>query len=56
MNRPNLIHLNPIQFYLFMTSLNKCKGICNADDDLSTKICVPSEIKNVDVKLFHIVI
>ena len=55
MNRPDLINLNTVKIYPFMISLNKCNGSCNADDDLSTKICVLSEIKNVDVKVFHVI-
>ena len=33
-----------------MISLNKCSGSCNA---LSPKICVPKEIKYVNVKVFN---
>ena len=35
-----------------MISLDNCNGCCNAVDDLSTKICVPNEIKDVNVKVF----
>ena len=47
MARPALIDLNPIElnYYLFMISLDKCNGSCNAISavDLSTKTCVPSK-------------
>ena len=35
-----------------MISLYNYKGRCNAIDDLSTKICVPSETKDINVKVF----
>ena len=38
-----------------MVSLDKCNGSCNAIDDLSTKICVPSETKDVNVKVFRMI-
>ena len=49
MIRPTLIDLNPVEInhFPFMFSLDKCNGYCNAADDLSTKICVPTENKNV---------
>ena len=52
---PLLIDLNPaeLNYYPFMIGLDKCNGSCYAVDDLSTKICVPSEIKDVNVKLLN---
>ena len=52
--RPTIIDLNPIElnYYLFMISLDKCNGSCNVVDNLSTKMCVPSEIKDLNVKVF----
>ena len=40
-----LIDLNPIElnYYPLMISLDKCNGRCNADDELSSKISVPSK-------------
>ena len=48
---PTLIDLNLVQrkCYPFITSLGKCSGSFN---DLSTKICVPKEIKEINVKAF----
>ena len=56
MIRPTLIDLNPVEhnYYPFIISLNKGSGSCNAADDLSTKICVPSKIKDVNVKVYNI--
>ena len=52
MTRPTPINLNYVElyYYPFMISLEKYNISCNAVDELSTKICVPSEIKGV--KLF----
>ena len=54
MIRPTLIDLNPVEFnyYQFMISLDKCNESCNAVDDLSTKISVPSETKDINVEVF----
>ena len=44
MIRPALIDLNPVKlnYYPFMSRLDKCNGSCNVADDLSTKIYLPS--------------
>ena len=49
MVRPTRIDLNLIElnYYPVMISLDKCNGSCNVVDNLSTKICVPSETKNL---------
>ena len=47
----NLIELN---YFPFMTTLDKYDQSCNAVDDLSTKIFVPSKTKDVNVKFFNI--
>ena len=57
MTRPALIDLNPFELnlYPFMISLDKCYESCNAVNDLSTKICVPSKTKDVNVKVFNMI-
>ena len=52
MSRPTPINWNYVElyYYPFIISLEKYNRRCNAVDNLSTKICVPSEIKGV--KLF----
>ena len=52
MVRPILTHLNLVElnYYPFIISLDKCNGSCNAADDLSKKICVPSWSKDVNNK------
>ena len=53
MVRSAFIDLNPVEFnyYPFIISLDKCSASFNSVDVLSTKICVPSKTKNVNVKL-----
>ena len=48
---PAPIDLNPVKlkYYLFMVTLDKCSGCCNAVDNLSTKICVSSKTKGINV-------
>ena len=52
----NFIDLNHVELNcdLFMISLDKCNGICNAIDDLTTKICVPSKTKDVNKRFKNI--
>ena len=54
MVRPTPIDLNPVelQYYPFMISLDKCNGRCNV---LTTKICVPKEIKDTNVTAFNMI-
>ena len=55
--RPTLIYLDAAEFnyYPCMFSLGKCSGSCNATDDLSTKIKVPSKTKYINVKVFNMI-
>ena len=57
MNLPALIDLNPIElnYYPFIISLDKYSETCNAIKDLSTKICVPSKAKYVNVMVFNMI-
>ena len=57
MATPTLIHLNPIElnYYPFIISLDKCNGSCNAINDLSMKISVPSKTKHVNVIVFNMI-
>ena len=38
-----------------MINLEKWNGSCNTVDDLSTKICIPYEVKDVNVKVFDMI-
>ena len=55
MTRRTLIDVNPIEFnyYWFMISLDKRNLSCNFVDGLSMKLCAPSQIKDVSVKVFN---
>ena len=37
----------------FMISLDKCRWSCHTVDGLSTKICVLSETKGINIKIFN---
>ena len=52
MIRPTLINLNPVQlkYYIFIVSQDKWSRSCNSGNDLSTKICVPSKTKDINIK------
>ena len=47
--------LNPVElnYYSLIISLDKCNGSSNAVYDLSTKIFVSSEIKDINFKVFN---
>ena len=57
MTRRTLIDLNSIElnYYPFLISLDKCNGGYNADDDLSKKIYVLCNAKNINLKVFHMI-
>ena len=46
------LNLIEVKYYPFMIKLSKCNGTDNAADNVSTKIGVPSETKEVAVKAF----
>ena len=54
MGRPFLVNLTSVElkYYALMISLDKFSESCNSVNDLSTKICVPSKTKDVNVKVF----
>ena len=54
--RTEIINLNtdePI-FYPYSIKTNRCKGSCNTINEPYAKICVPDQIKNINVKVFNI--
>ena len=57
MVRPTLIDLNLVEFkcYPFIVSPDKCSESCNSANDLSTKICFPIKIKDINVKSFNMI-
>ena len=56
MARPTYIDLNLLEFqcYSFIISLDKlgkCNGGCNSVEDLFTNMCIPSQTKDIMLKL-----
>ena len=57
MIKPFLIDLNPVElkYYSFMISLDKCNRSYNSVNDLSMRICLPSETEDVNIKVFNMI-
>ena len=54
--RPKIVDVssnNPI-FYLCSVKVKRCCGNCNSINDPYAKICVPDIVKNLNVKVFHL--
>ena len=41
-------------FYPYSIKINRCKGSCNTINTPYAKICVPNQIKNINVKIFNL--
>ena len=54
--RTKIININNSEpvFYPFSINVNKCSGSCNNINDSHTKLCVPDVVKNINVKVFHV--
>ena len=54
--RSEIINLNTNEplFYSYSIKINRCKGSCNTINDPYSKICVPAQIKNTNVKVFNL--
>ena len=48
------LNINEPMFYPYSIKINKCKDSRNTINDPYTKICVPDEIKNTNVKVFNL--
>ena len=48
------INNNDSVFYPFSIEVNKCSGSCNNINDPYAKLCVPDVVKNINVKVFHL--
>ena len=56
--RPKIVDVssnNPI-FYPFSVKINRCSGNCNNINDPYAKICVPDIVKNLNVKVFDLML
>ena len=54
--RPEIINLNTNEpvFYPYSIKINKCQCSCNTINDPYSKVCVPDQIKNTNVKVFNL--
>ena len=43
-------------FYPFTVSVNQCGESSNNIDDLYARVCVPNKVKNVNVKVFNLML
>ena len=48
--------INETLFYPFTVSVNKCGGSCYTADDPYARVCVPSNIKNMIVTVFNLLL
>ena len=56
--RPEIVNINsnnPI-LYPFSIRTNKCSGNCNNINDPYAKICIPDIVKNLNVKVFNLML
>ena len=54
--RTEIINLNTNEpmFYPYSIKINRCKSSCNTINDPYARICVPDQIKNINVKVFNL--
>ena len=50
------VNTNEPIFYPYSITINKCKGSCNTINNPYAKLCVPDTIKNVNVKVFDLMV
>ena len=55
MIRPVLNDFNPVEFnfHPFLVIPRECNWNCDAVGDFSTKMCVPSKTKNININIFN---
>ena len=55
--RPTLVDINSHKtlFYPFTVIANECGGSCNTINDPYAWVCVTNKIKNLNVKVFHLI-
>ena len=56
--RPQIVNVNSDEpvFYPFSIKTSKCSGSCNNINNPCAKLCVPDVVKNLNVKLFNLVL
>ena len=48
------VNTNKSVFYPYSITINKCKSSCNIINGPYAKLCVPDNIKNINVKVFNL--
>ena len=56
--RPVIMNINIDEPSIYLSSilLNKCSGSCNDINDSYAKLCVPDVVKNINVKVFNLML
>ena len=56
MSRPKIIQKNPDKdvFYPLNIKINKCGGDCNDINDTMANLCVPDDVKNMNIKVLNL--
>ena len=56
--RPEIVNVNSNEaaFYPFSIKTSKCNGSCNNINDPYAKICVPDVVKDLNVKVFNLML
>ena len=55
--RPQIVNVNgdnPV-FFIFSIKTSNCSSSCNNINNPLTKLCVPDDVKNLNIKVFNIV-
>ena len=54
--RPQVVNINSNNpfFYPDSIEVNQCSGSCNNINNPYAKLCVPSAVKNINVKVFNL--
>ena len=59
--QPTLTNLHPnkqsqeFQYYSFAIKLERCAGICNNLNDLSSKVCIPNKTEDLNLSVFNLI-
>ena len=56
--RPQIVNVNSDEplFFPFSIKTSKCSGSCNNINDPYAKMCVPDVVKNLNVKVFNLML
>ena len=56
--RPEILNVNSNEpvFYPFSYKTSKCSGSCNNINDPYTKLIVPDVVKNINIKVFNLML